>query len=152
MASSPPTLRFSLHANLVAQRCRGFFAKLTKQRLKQSVFRSVLDLQATINRFVAQTNHDPKPFTWTETQTTSSPRSSVAPSVRFDPLASMMLDLRRRVCYCHFANFTVLTARMNCVGIRLHGRQCRRPEHPTLYFSPKVRLQDAKVLLPCGEV
>jgi DDE superfamily endonuclease len=28
------------------------------------VFRCVVDLQATINRFVAQTNNDPKPFTW----------------------------------------------------------------------------------------
>jgi hypothetical protein len=26
---------------------------------------SVVDLQAAINRFVAETNHDPKPFTWT---------------------------------------------------------------------------------------
>ena len=43
----------------------GFFAKLAKQRLKRGVFRCVVDLQATINRFVAQTNHDPKPFTWT---------------------------------------------------------------------------------------
>src|SRR5271169_4349350 len=43
----------------------GFFAKLTKRRLKRGVFLSVVDLQATINRFVAQTNHDPKPFTWT---------------------------------------------------------------------------------------
>jgi hypothetical protein len=29
------------------------------------VFRGVVDLQAAINRFVAETNHDPKPFTWT---------------------------------------------------------------------------------------
>jgi len=43
----------------------GFFAKLAKQRLKRGVFRCVVDLQATINRFVAQTNHNPKPFTWT---------------------------------------------------------------------------------------
>ncbi len=43
----------------------GFFAKLAKQRLKRGVFRCVVDLQATINRFVAETNHDPKPFTWT---------------------------------------------------------------------------------------
>ncbi len=42
----------------------GFFAKLTKRRLKRGVFRSVVDLQATINRFVAETNNDPKPFTW----------------------------------------------------------------------------------------
>jgi transposase len=43
----------------------GFFAKLTKRRLKRGVFRSVVDLQAAINRFVAETNNDPKPFTWT---------------------------------------------------------------------------------------
>jgi hypothetical protein len=30
--------------------------------LKRGVFRSVVDLQAAINRFVAETNADPKPF------------------------------------------------------------------------------------------
>jgi hypothetical protein len=49
---------------LVAQRSRGFFAKLAKQRLKRGVFRGVVDLQATINRFVAQTDQHPKPFIW----------------------------------------------------------------------------------------
>jgi transposase len=43
----------------------GFFAKLTRKRLKRGVFCSVVDLQAVINRFVAETNHDPKPFLWT---------------------------------------------------------------------------------------
>jgi transposase len=43
----------------------GFFAKLTRQRLKRGVFRSVVDLQFAINRFVADTNADPKPFAWT---------------------------------------------------------------------------------------
>ena len=43
----------------------GFFAKLTRQRLKRGVFRSVIDLQVAINRFVAETNVDPKPFVWT---------------------------------------------------------------------------------------
>ena len=43
----------------------GFFAKLTRRRLKRGVFRSVVDLQAAINRFVAQTNAEPKPFVWT---------------------------------------------------------------------------------------
>jgi transposase len=42
----------------------GFFAKLTRQRLKRGVFRSVADLQTAINCFVAETNVDPKPFTW----------------------------------------------------------------------------------------
>src|SRR5271154_2275013 len=43
----------------------GFFAKLTTRRLKRGVFLSVVDLQAAINRFVAETNDDPKPFVWT---------------------------------------------------------------------------------------
>ena len=43
----------------------GYFAKLTRRRLKRGVFRSIVDLQAAINRFVAETNNDPKPFTWT---------------------------------------------------------------------------------------
>ncbi len=43
----------------------GFFAKLAKRRLNRGVFRCVVDLQAAINRFVAETNHDPKPFIWT---------------------------------------------------------------------------------------
>jgi transposase len=43
----------------------GFFAKLTRQRLKRGVFRSVVDLQFAINCFVADTNADPKPFAWT---------------------------------------------------------------------------------------
>ena len=43
----------------------GFFAKLTKRRLKRGVFHSVVDLQAAINRFVAEQNENPKPFRWT---------------------------------------------------------------------------------------
>jgi len=43
----------------------GFFAKLSKRRLKRGVFLSVVDLQAAINRFLAETNQMPKPFTWT---------------------------------------------------------------------------------------
>ena len=43
----------------------GFFAKLSKRRLKRGVFHSVVDLQAAINRFLADHNNQPKPFTWT---------------------------------------------------------------------------------------
>ena len=42
-----------------------FFATLTKRTLKRGAFRSVVDLQATINRYVAEANRDPKPFVWT---------------------------------------------------------------------------------------
>jgi transposase len=43
----------------------GFFAKLAKRRLNRGVFHSLVDLQAAINRFVAETNENPKPFSWT---------------------------------------------------------------------------------------
>ena len=43
----------------------GFFAKLTRRRLERGAFRSVPDLQAGINRFVAETNADPRSFVWT---------------------------------------------------------------------------------------
>ncbi len=43
----------------------GFFAKLTRRRLKRGVFHSVVDLQAAINRFVAENNEKPELFTWT---------------------------------------------------------------------------------------
>jgi len=44
----------------------GFFAKLTKRRLKRGAFRSLVDLQAAINRFLAEHNQEPKPFVWTK--------------------------------------------------------------------------------------
>jgi hypothetical protein len=42
----------------------GFFAKLTRKRLKNGVFHSVVDLQATINRFIKEHNQEPRPFIW----------------------------------------------------------------------------------------
>ena len=61
--------RFSFHFTPTScswlNAVEGFFAKLSKRRLKRGVFRSVADLQAAINRFVAQTNTKPKPFVWT---------------------------------------------------------------------------------------
>src|ERR1700737_2045348 len=44
----------------------GFFAVLTKRRLKRGVFRSIVDLQAAINRYLAEHNQAPKPFSWTK--------------------------------------------------------------------------------------
>jgi transposase len=42
----------------------GFFAKLTRRRLKHGAFHSLVDLQATIKRFIAEHNTQPKPFIW----------------------------------------------------------------------------------------
>jgi transposase len=43
-----------------------FFSALTRRRLKRGSFRSIVDLQAAINRYVDQHNDDPKPFIWTK--------------------------------------------------------------------------------------
>jgi hypothetical protein len=44
----------------------GFFAKLSRRRLKYGVFHSIVDLQAAINRFIDEHNRtEAKPFNWT---------------------------------------------------------------------------------------
>jgi transposase len=42
-----------------------FFSRLTRRRLKRGVFRSIVDLQAAINRFIEAHNDASKPFVWT---------------------------------------------------------------------------------------
>ena len=54
----------------------GFFAKLTKRRLKRGVFRSIVVLQDAINRFIAETNASPKPFYGPPIPNASSPLSA----------------------------------------------------------------------------
>jgi hypothetical protein len=54
-----PTSAFWLNA------VEGFFAKLTRRRLRRGVFHSLVALQEAINRFVAEANADPRPFRWT---------------------------------------------------------------------------------------
>src|SRR3954453_13580970 len=44
-----------------------FFSAMTRRRLRRGVFRSLVDLQAAINRYLAEHNADPKPFVWTAT-------------------------------------------------------------------------------------
>ena len=43
----------------------GYFAKLSKRRLKRGVFRSIIELQNAIHRFIEETNQMPSPFVWT---------------------------------------------------------------------------------------
>ena len=54
----------------------GFFAKLTKRRLKRGVFHSLVDLQAAINRYLAEHNQAPNPSSGPPTPTRSSPPPS----------------------------------------------------------------------------
>jgi transposase len=42
----------------------GFFAKLTRRRLKRGTFHSVVALQQAIKRFIEHHNQEPRPFTW----------------------------------------------------------------------------------------
>jgi len=41
-------------------------AELTSKRLRHGVFRSIVNLQANINRFLRDRNRNPKPFIWTK--------------------------------------------------------------------------------------
>ncbi|MGH3924591.1 MAG: IS630 family transposase [Pseudonocardiaceae bacterium] len=41
------------------------FSRLSRRRLKRGVFRSIVDLQAAINRYIEDHNAEPKPFVWT---------------------------------------------------------------------------------------
>ena len=61
--------RFSLHftptssswLNLIER----FFAEITRKRIRRGVFRSVLDLEVAIYRYLVDHNENPKPFVWT---------------------------------------------------------------------------------------
>jgi hypothetical protein len=43
---------------------------MTRQRIRRGVFRSIADLQAAINAYLAEHNADPKPFVWTKSADT----------------------------------------------------------------------------------
>jgi transposase len=60
------TIHFTPTAASWLNAVEGFFAKLAKRRLKRGVFRSVVELQTAINRFLAETNANPRPFQWTK--------------------------------------------------------------------------------------
>ena len=44
-----------------------FFSALTRRRLRRGSFHSIVELQAAVNRYIAEHNADPKPFIWTKT-------------------------------------------------------------------------------------
>jgi len=46
--------------------CRRLFLQTHPPRIRRGVFRSIVDLQAAINRYLTQPNNDAKPFVWTK--------------------------------------------------------------------------------------
>jgi hypothetical protein len=65
LAGAASALRLPLHPEIVLLAQRRRDSTLTRRRLKRGVFRSIVELQAATNRFLAETNADPKPFVWT---------------------------------------------------------------------------------------
>jgi len=49
---------------VVVTTLEGFFATLTKRRLRRGAFLGVVDLRSAINQYLAEHNVDPKPFKW----------------------------------------------------------------------------------------
>ena len=43
-----------------------FFSMITREHIRRGVFRSIADLQAAINAYLAEHNASPKPFVWTQ--------------------------------------------------------------------------------------
>jgi hypothetical protein len=46
---------------------RDVLLALTRRRLRHGDFRSLVDLQVAINRYIAEYNDKPYPFVWTKT-------------------------------------------------------------------------------------
>jgi hypothetical protein len=60
------TFHFSPTAGAWLNAVESFFSARTRRCLKRGVFRSIVDLQAAIQRYLAEHNADPKPFVWTK--------------------------------------------------------------------------------------
>lgn len=67
----------SAMATGVSNRLEGLFTRVTNRRLKRGVFRSVVELQAAINHFIAETNENPKPANPTKSSSPSNAGTSV---------------------------------------------------------------------------
>jgi transposase len=60
------TFHFTPKAGSWLNAVETFFSALTRRRLKRGSFHSIVDLQAAINRYIAEHNDDPKPFIWSK--------------------------------------------------------------------------------------
>ena len=69
MAEEAPSFRHPLRAHQLqlAQLIERWFAELTNKRIRRDSFRSVEDLVAAMEEFLAVWNEKPKPFVWTAT-------------------------------------------------------------------------------------
>src|SRR5271170_1141378 len=99
------TLHFTPTSASWLNAVEGFFAKLTRRRLQRGIFHSLVDLQAAINRYLAEHNDSPKPFAWT-----ADPDRIIAAANR----GNQVLDS----IHSHPASISVLTVSgWRCTGI-----------------------------------
>ena len=61
---------------------------MTRRRLRRGVFHSLVDLQAAINRYLAEHNANPKPFVWTAT-----PESNHRQAAASECVSALAIDL-----------------------------------------------------------
>ena len=54
-----------MHFRFLCYRNPSFFSVLTRKRAGRGPFRSLGDLQAAVNRYLAEHNKDPSPIVWT---------------------------------------------------------------------------------------
>jgi transposase len=60
------TFHFTPKAGSWLNAVETFFSALTRRRIRRGSFYSIVDLQAAINRYIAEHNDNPRPFTWTK--------------------------------------------------------------------------------------
>ena len=82
------TLHFTPISSSWLNAVEGFFAKLTRRRLKNGVFYTLVDLQTAINRFIKEYNQNhAKPFIWkADPDKIIAARNQWVPNVGINPL------------------------------------------------------------------
>ena len=80
LAGASSALDLPLHPDLglLAQRRRNFFSNMTRQRIRRGVFRSIADLQAAINGYLAEHNATPNPLSTPNPPRRLKPNSNAA--------------------------------------------------------------------------
>ena len=68
MAHPTPSLHLPFHSDfvLVGERRRGLLRQAHAPSAERGVFKSIVDLQTAVNRFITEADTQSKPFVWTK--------------------------------------------------------------------------------------
>ncbi len=70
---------------------------MTRQHVRRGFFRSIADLQAAINAYIADHNASPKPFAWTKSA------EAIMAKLERCPLPSVLIQCTRFARLLHFS-------------------------------------------------